>query len=162
MATVYLSLGSNLGEREANIRNALNRLSQYQNIRIQDVSSLYETASVGYTDQPDFINIAVRIETAISPMELFYACVEIESEMGRVRNFHLEPRVIDIDILLCDNVVMHTPELTIPHPRMMERAFVMAPLAEIAPDLILPGGKTPGEILIILKDQRIRKLAEVK
>ena len=81
--------------------------------------------------------------------------------MGRVRNFQWGPRVIDIDILLCDRAVVNTPELTIPHPRMMERAFVMAPLAEIAPDLELPDGRKPQEILEVLKDQRVRKLAEV-
>ena len=100
MATVYLSLGSNLGEREANIRNALNRLSQFPNIRTQDVSSFYETAPIGYKEQPDFINIAARIETDMPPMELFYVCMKIESEMGRVRNIRWEPRVIDIDLSL--------------------------------------------------------------
>lgn len=162
MAIVYLSLGSNLGDREANIRNALNSLAQYPNIHLEKVSSFYETAPVGNIDQPDFINAVARIETDVSPMEIFYTCMEIECEMGRVRNLKWETRVIDIDILLYDNVTVHTSELTVPHPRMMERAFVMAPLAEIAPDIKLPGGKTPGEILIILKDQHVRKLAEVK
>ena len=161
MASVFLSLGSNLGDREANIREALDWLARRPGIALKRVSSFYETAPIGFADQPDFINAAALIETDLDPAALLHTVVAIESDMGRVRNFQWGPRVMDIDILLCDRAVINTPELTIPHPRMMERAFVMAPLAEIAPDLELPDGRKPQEILEGLKDQRVRKLAEV-
>ena len=161
MATVFLGFGSNQGDREANIREALNRLAQHPDIRLQRVSSLYECEPLGVTDQPDFINAAALIETPLDPLDLLRAVLGIENEMGRVRNFRWGPRVIDIDILLYDHAVIDTPELSVPHPRMMERAFVMAPLAEIAPDLVLPDGRKPQEVLEELKDQRVRKLVEV-
>lgn len=160
LAAVFLSLGSNLGDRKANIREALSRLSANSDIQLKDISSLYETAPIGYADQPDFINAVACVRTDLSPIDLFYAIVEIESGMGRVRNFHWEPRVIDIDILFYDHVEMDAPELTIPHPRMMERAFVIAPLAEIVPNMILPNGRKPEEVLMKLADQQVRKLAE--
>ena len=159
MAAAYLSLGSNLGDREANIRKALEFLAE--SVRIIKVSSLYETAPIGVTDQNEFINAVVLVETDLDPMSLLSAVREIENVMGRVRNFHWGPRVIDVDILLYDGATINTPELTVPHPEMMKRAFVLIPLAEIAPDLELPGGLTPSEALEKLEDQGVRKLAEV-
>ena len=159
LAAVYLSLGSNLGDREANIRTALDLLAA--GVRLIRVSSLHETAPIGVTDQKDFVNAVALIETDLDPKSLLDAIKGIEQTMGRVRNFHWGPRVIDIDILLYDNAVINTPELTIPHPRMMERAFVLIPLAEIAPDLELPGGVKVSEALEKLSEQGVRKLAGV-
>ena len=153
MARAFLGLGSNLGDKEANIRESLERLSHHPGVRVEKVSSLYETAPVGFTDQPDFLNAAAEIETNLEPMDLLCITSDIEKKMGRVRNFRWGPRVIDIDVLLYDDVLLDTPELVIPHPRMYERAFVMVPLAEIAPDLKLPGGRTPAEVLESLRDQ---------
>ena len=159
LPAAYLSLGSNLGGREANIRKALELLAAHA--RLIRVSSLYETTPVGVTDQSDFINAVAFIETDLEPISLLHTVLEMENEMGRVRNFHWGPRVIDIDILLYDGAAVNTPELTVPHPEMMKRAFVLIPLAEIAPDLELPGGLTPSRALEKLEDQGVRKLAEV-
>ncbi|MDH7482022.1 MAG: 2-amino-4-hydroxy-6-hydroxymethyldihydropteridine diphosphokinase [Armatimonadota bacterium] len=162
MATVFLGLGSNLGDREANIRMALDKLVSQPEVKIRAVSSFYLTAPVGFQDQPDFVNAVAAIETDLSPKELLDVVLKIEREMGRVRNFKWGPRIIDIDILLYNNVKVNTDELVIPHPRMTERAFVMAPLAEIAPDLTLPDGRTPNDVLKELKNQSVRKLSEVR
>lgn len=159
MAAAYLSLGSNLGDRETNIRKALELLAAHA--RLIRVSSLYETAPIGVTDQNDFINAVALIETDLEPKSLLHTVLEIENEIGRLRNFHWGPRVIDIDVLLYDGAAVNTPELTIPHPEMMNRAFVLIPLAEIAPDLELPGGLTPSRALEKLEGQGVRKLAEV-
>jgi len=151
LADVFLGLGSNLGDREANIREALDRLARHPGIRLERVSSYYETAPIGFTEQPDFVNAVALIETELEPADLLHIVVGIENDMGRVRSQRWGPRVIDIDLLLYNNTEADTPELTLPHPRMMERAFVMAPLAEIAPDLELPDGRKPPEVLDDLK-----------
>jgi 2-amino-4-hydroxy-6-hydroxymethyldihydropteridine diphosphokinase len=135
----YLGLGANLGDREANIRSALKNLDHLPTIQIRSISSLYETAPVGMTDQPDFLNTAAEIGTTLTPDELLAAILTVEKELGRVRTVRWGPRVIDIDILAYGDVRCVTPHLTLPHPRLMERAFALAPLAEIAPDLLLPG-----------------------
>ncbi len=137
MPTVYLGLGTNLGDRESNLREALRRLAEL--VRIEAVSSVYESEPVGFRAQPDFWNLVVRVHTELGPRALLVAIQEIERAMGRRPSFRNAPRVIDIDILLYDDVQLDLPELTIPHPRMLERAFVLVPLAELAPDLELPG-----------------------
>ena len=158
MAAVFLSLGSNLGDRETKIREALDLLAGDPDIRVERTSSLYETAPVGMSEQPDFINAVALVETDLPPSELLRRVQRIESALGRDRNQHWGPRIIDLDILLYGDQSVDTAFLTIPHPRMMERAFVMAPLAEIAPDLRLPDGRTPGEVLPHLADQRVQKV----
>ena len=160
MAAVFLSLGSNLGDRETKIREALDLLAGDPDIRVERTSSLYETAPVGMSEQPDFINAVALVETDLPPSELLRRVQRIESALGRDRNQHWGPRIIDLDILLYGDQSVDTAFLTIPHPRMMERAFVMAPLAEIAPDLRLPDGRTPGQVLEALKDQRVDRLTE--
>ena len=157
MATVFLGLGTNLGDRAENIREALDLLSGYEDIRLIRESFLYETVPIGYTDQPDFLNAVAEIQTDLPPAELLDITLGIEKEIGRARNLRWGPRVIDIDILIYDHVTVDTPELIIPHPRMMERAFVLVPLAEIAPDLELPDGRKPGEAAKSLKGQRVRR-----
>jgi 2-amino-4-hydroxy-6-hydroxymethyldihydropteridine diphosphokinase len=133
MSTVaYLSLGSNIGDREARLRDALARLQREG--RLIAVSSFYETEPVEVTDQAWFLNCAVGLETSVPPPELMRSLLRIEQEMGRKRIQKKGPRTIDIDILLFGDAVVNTPELTIPHPAMHERRFVLEPLAEIAPD----------------------------
>ncbi len=139
---VYLALGSNLGCREEYIKNAVQALSQLPDTVVLAVSSLHETAPVGYPDQPDFLNAAAKIETSLSPNALLGAALGIEAALGRYRNRIDEkeksikngPRIIDIDLLLYDNITVNTEELTLPHPRMFEREFVLAPLSEIKKD----------------------------
>lgn len=135
--TAYLGLGSNLGDREENLGRALALLAG--KVSLEDVSSIYETEPVGYEAQPLFLNLVCRISTVISPEELLLLAKDIEVGMGRVASFANAPRPIDIDILVYGNVIMEAQELTIPHPRLQDRAFVLIPLAEIAPNLVVPG-----------------------
>jgi len=151
MARVFLGLGSNIGEREANLRRAIELLDGHPQIEVRRVSSFYETAPVGYTDQPSFLNAVAEVETSLRPRELLDAALEMEGRMGRVRTIRWGPRVIDIDILLYDNERVDEEALQIPHPRMMEREFVLRPLAEIAPNLVLPNGCTAAEAAAALR-----------
>jgi 2-amino-4-hydroxy-6-hydroxymethyldihydropteridine diphosphokinase len=136
MATVYLSLGSNLGNRAGNIYGALRRLAA--NIRVDEISTLYETEPVGLADQPWFLNLVCRAQTNLSPEALLTLAKTTEQDMGREKTVRFGPRVIDIDILMYDNLVLSTPRLEIPHPRLHERGFVLIPLGEVAPHLIHP------------------------
>ena len=137
MATVYLCLGSNLGEREQNLTEALTLLSQKLNL--EKVSSVYETEPLGYKEQPFFLNLVCKASTNLSPGELLHLAKAIEGKMGRVPSGQINaPRVIDVDILLYDTQIIENQDLIIPHPRMTERAFVLVPLAEIAPGFVHP------------------------
>jgi len=136
LATVYLCLGSNLGDREKSLAQALALLCQQA--KLEKVSSVYETEPVGYKEQPLFLNLVCQITTNLSPEELLRLAKAIEVRMGRVPSFPNAPRPIDIDILFYDNKSIRTQDLTIPHPRLAERAFVLIPLAEIASDLVHP------------------------
>ena len=143
---VYLSLGSNIGDREEHLRDAIARLEMKW--RIVSVSSIYETEPVEFTDQAWFLNCAVALETKETPEQLIAAILQIEQQMGRQRIQNKGPRVIDIDILLFGDVVLDSAQLTIPHPAMHERRFVLQPLAEIAPGTRHPIlKKTIGELL---------------
>jgi 2-amino-4-hydroxy-6-hydroxymethyldihydropteridine diphosphokinase len=129
-------LGSNVGDRGRNLRAAIEHLAQI--LQIEAVSSIYETDPVGYADQPRFWNLVLRGQTELSPANLLHKLIDIEKRMGRERTFRNAPRIIDIDILLFGDAVLNEPGLELPHPRMTERAFVLAPLTEIAPDLADP------------------------
>ncbi len=131
MHTVYLGLGSNLGDREGLLRAALGALAPF--VSVQRVSSLYDTAPQLMEDQPRFLNAAVSGTTSLDPLPLLHAVKAIETSLGRVPGPRYGPRPVDIDLLLVDDLVLATPELTIPHPRLAERAFALMPLAEIAP-----------------------------
>ena len=139
--TVYLSIGSNLGDRANNLKLAVEKLNEHPKVTVEKVSSFYETEPVGYTDQPWFYNAAVKLTTSLLPEEFLDFTKRIENEMGRIRTVKWGPRVIDIDILLFNGIERKKEDLTIPHPRMLERMFVLLPLKEIEPDLILPDGK---------------------
>ena len=133
---VYLSLGSNIGDRETHLREAIQRLQSLG--RAQSISSMYETEPVEFTDQAWFLNCAVALETSSTPTQLMQQLLEIERAMGRQRLQKKGPRTIDLDILLFGDEVVHTVALTIPHPAMQYRRFVLEPLAEIASDAIHP------------------------
>ena len=153
MKRVYLSLGSNLGDRRANIERALAQLAS-SGIRVLRVSSLYRTEPVGYRFQPWFFNCAAEVETGLMPLQLLRRCQAIQREFGRRPGVRNGPRLIDIDILLYESAVIHSPELTIPHPRMAERRFVLVPLSEIAADARYPGSlRTVREMLEEVPDQ---------
>jgi 2-amino-4-hydroxy-6-hydroxymethyldihydropteridine diphosphokinase len=133
---VYLSLGSNIGNREAHLREAIRRLQSAGKLR--SVSSIYETEPVEFTDQPQFLNCALALETSSTPEQLMLQLLTIEKAMGRQRIQKKGPRTIDLDILLYGDEVVDTPGLTIPHPAMQHRRFVLEPLAEIAPEVRHP------------------------
>jgi len=138
-ATVYLGLGSNLEDKQGNLQDALEFLSHES--KIEKVSPVYDTAPVGNVNQPRFLNIACLIKTELSPSDLLAFTKGIEKKIGRKPGPKDSPRPIDIDILFYDNLVLETTKLIIPHPRLPERAFVLAPLADIAPDLKHPVSK---------------------
>ncbi|MBW7477433.1 2-amino-4-hydroxy-6-hydroxymethyldihydropteridine diphosphokinase [Paenibacillus oenotherae] len=127
----YIALGSNVGERERMLKEALIHLEQHPDIEVIRVSGIYETDPVGYTDQPAFLNMAAAIRTTLEPLELLRAMLGIENQLGRTRDIRWGPRTIDLDLLLMDGTVMDAEELTLPHPRMMERAFVLVPLRDV-------------------------------
>jgi 2-amino-4-hydroxy-6-hydroxymethyldihydropteridine diphosphokinase len=134
---VFLGLGTNLGDRGANLRHALRSLLAFA--EIEAVSSVYESEPVGFHEQPDFWNLVVRIQTDLSPTALLAAVKQIEHELGRQPSFRNAPRVIDLDLLLYAGETVASPELTLPHPRLLERGFVLRPLVELEPELRHPG-----------------------
>jgi 2-amino-4-hydroxy-6-hydroxymethyldihydropteridine diphosphokinase len=161
VALVYLSLGSNMGDRRAILRSAIARL-EAPDLRILRISPVYETEPVDYADQEWFLNLVVEAETELPPMELLARAQEIEAAMGRVRAVPKGPRTIDIDILLYANEVVHNAELEIPHPRMSERRFVLAPLADLAPDLRHPvTQRTVREMLVTAPAAVVRIVGEL-
>lgn len=157
--TVYLSLGSNLGDRENNLRTAIAALADAK-VRVTRISSFYETEPVDLREQPWFVNCAVQAEAELPPLELLRALRGIESRMGSKKLVPKGPRLIDLDILLYGNESIDTPELQVPHPRMLERRFVLVPLAEIAPNSKHPSwSATAAEILRKTSDvSMVRKL----
>lgn len=154
MKKVYISMGSNIGNKKENLDRAVEILKE--KLKITRISSYYETEPVGYKEQDWFINIVLEALTDFSPHKLLEFCQGIEKEMKRVKTIRFGPRIIDVDILLYEGFESDEEDLTIPHPRMKERAFVMHPLNEIAPELII-GGEPIGEIIKNLKGEQIRK-----
>lgn len=141
-----IALGANIGEPLRQIESAFAALAELPDTDLTARSSLYRSAPVGYADQPDFINAVAVIETALAPHALLGALLNIERIHGRVRDFPNAPRTLDLDIVLYGDVVMHEHGLTIPHARMLERAFVMVPLAEVLPETRVPGRGTVREL----------------
>jgi 2-amino-4-hydroxy-6-hydroxymethyldihydropteridine diphosphokinase len=133
---VYLALGSNMGVRSVNLKNAITNLTPQMNVKAK--SHVYETAPWGFTDQPAFLNQVIKAETYLEPEALLLHLKRLESVMGRVPSFQNGPRLIDLDILFFDDMVLDSPVVQIPHPRLHERAFVLMPLNDLCPDLVHP------------------------
>jgi 2-amino-4-hydroxy-6-hydroxymethyldihydropteridine diphosphokinase len=159
LKTAYLSLGSNVGDREANLRAALERL-EAPDLHVKRVSPLYETEPVEYTDQRWFLNLAAEVETDLFPMQLLARIGKIERALGRVRTVPKGPRTIDIDILLYGRAMVNSKTLEIPHPRIAERRFVLVPLADLAPDLRHPvTHKSVRQMLDAAPQQAVRRVS---
>jgi 2-amino-4-hydroxy-6-hydroxymethyldihydropteridine diphosphokinase len=156
-STVYLSLGGNLGDPADSMGVALRILDAHEDIRVVTVSSLYRTPPWGKLDQPDFLNAAAELVTGLAPRALLDFCLDAERTLKRVREERWGPRLIDIDILTYGDQIIHEAELEVPHPRMLERAFVLAPLAEIAPEVVI-GSKRVAERLDSVDTTGIEKL----
>ena len=146
MPLVYLALGSNIGDRRDNLRRAVTALAP--EVRVVAQSPIYETPAWGYENQPAFLNMALEGETALPPESLLAYVKRLETELGRTPSFHWGPRLIDIDILFYDDLVLNAPDLAIPHPRLHERSFVLVPLNNLAPSLVHPVlGQTIAQLL---------------
>lgn len=158
MHCAYVALGANLDDPVAQIKAALVALDNLPDVSLVQASSCYRTAPVGLAGQPDFINAVARVQTRLPPETLLQALLGIEQQFGRVRLQKNGPRTLDLDLLLYDDLVLHLPQLTLPHPRLHLRAFVLVPLAEIAPDLALPGRGTVAAWLPAVANQQIEKL----
>lgn len=156
MADAALGLGSNLGDKRDNLTRAITRLTD-QGLRIIARSADYRTPPWGPVAQDWFVNACLLVRTRHSPQALLDLCLKVESELGRVRGQRYGPRMIDIDILTYDDLVLDSPALTIPHPRLRERAFVLVPLAEIAPDLVI-GGDRVADVAARIEAAGIEKL----
>ena len=141
----YLGLGSNLGNREGYLVGALRGLAGDPRLYVRRVSCLYATAPVGGVEQPPFLNAVAEVGVYLTPRELLALCQHVERQASRERTIPWGPRTLDLDLLLCEGAICADPELTLPHPRLLERQFVLAPLAEIAPDLRLPDGRTAAQ-----------------
>tara|TARA_B110000037_G_scaffold11829_1_gene12708 strand:- start:26 stop:502 length:477 start_codon:yes stop_codon:yes gene_type:complete len=158
MSKIYIALGSNLEEPSQQIYKAINLIDAIDELSVTRKSSLYKTKPIGKIDQPDFINAAVKVEGDISPENLHAALQDIETKAGRIRMELNEPRTLDLDILLIDDLIMKTKKLTVPHPRMHQRQFVIVPLFEINQKLNIPGIGSIDEILKSLPDQGVVKI----
>ena len=154
----YVALGSNLKQPEVQIRNALEALAMMPDTRLARASSFYRSAPVGYRDQPDFVNAVAQIETALPPRKLLDELLAIERRFGRVRDFPNAPRTLDLDIVLYGDRKIEETGLTIPHPRMHERAFVLVPLAEIAPDAAVPGRGRAADLVAEIDGSGLTKI----
>jgi 2-amino-4-hydroxy-6-hydroxymethyldihydropteridine diphosphokinase len=157
----FVGLGSNLDDPHAQVQRALQALGKLPRTRVMVHSSLYRSAPMGYLEQPDFINAVAQLETELSPRELLDALLGLERENGRTREFLNAPRTLDLDVLLYGSLQHHEHGLTVPHPQMHRRAFVLQPLLEIAPDCVIPGIGPAAEALRQCADQQLERIADV-
>ena len=154
MKQAWLSIGTNIEPRREHLKQAIEKLSSYDSVKLVNKSAIYETAPVGYLDQAHFLNMVLQIETTLTAIELLDVCQAVENDLGRKREIRFGPRTIDLDILLYDNQNITTERLIVPHPRMHERAFVLVPLNELASKLTIPGlNKTVAQVLKGITDQ---------
>ncbi len=159
LITAFIALGSNLEDPEQQVRRGFEELARLPRTRLVRASSLYRSAPVGYRDQPDFVNAVAEIETSLTPRALLAQLLAIEHRHGRIREFPNAPRTLDLDIVLYGDIALREPGLAIPHPRMHERAFVIVPLAEIAPDVVVPGRGRAGDLLATVDPGNVTRLA---
>lgn len=155
----FVALGSNLAEPEAQIQQAFAALAYLPQTRLRAQSALYRSTPVGYAEQPDFINAVALLETELTAHDLLQSLLGIERNFGRVRDFRNAPRTLDLDLLLYGDMIFHEAGLTLPHPRMHERAFVLLPLLEIAPACVIPGKGKAADWLAHVSDQAIARVA---
>jgi 2-amino-4-hydroxy-6-hydroxymethyldihydropteridine diphosphokinase len=158
MIRAYVALGSNLGNPVQTLEDAIDAMAALRGSLLKAISSLYRTAPVGLKHQPDFINAVVALDTRLGPRELLDELFALEARFGRERSVKNAPRTLDLDLLLHGDTVLDDPELTLPHPRMHERAFVLAPLAEVAPNVNVPGHGPIADLLAACAGQRIHPL----
>ena len=159
MHTAFIALGSNLGDPEEKVRQGIAALAALPQAQLLAASSLYRSAALGHTDQPDFVNAVAQIATRLAPQALLAAMLAIEQRFGRERSFLNAPRTLDLDLLLYDAQTLAEPGLTLPHPRMHERAFVLAPLLQIAPACVIPGRGPAAEWLARCAGQTLTRIA---
>lgn len=158
MTAAYVGLGANLGDPARQLEQALRELDDLPDTRLRARSSLYRSAPVGYVDQPDFVNAVAELETALPAIELLSGLQAIEARHGRSRSFANAPRTLDLDLLLFGDERIAAPGLTVPHPRMHERAFVLAPLVEIAPEATIPGHGRASALLERCASQAVERI----
>ena len=151
MNTAYLGLGGNIGNRQQFLVGAVRALNSEPELRVEKISSVYETKPVGLVDQPDFLNLVAQVTTELSARDLLTRVLSIETSFGRVRTERWGPRTLDIDVLWYDGLTINEPDLVLPHPRVLSRAFVLVPLAEIAPMLLIEGMRS--DVLAAKLDQ---------
>jgi 2-amino-4-hydroxy-6-hydroxymethyldihydropteridine diphosphokinase len=154
----YIGLGANLGDARAALESALAALADLPDTTVLRRSSVWHSAPID-SSGPDYLNAVAELRTSLAPIDLLHRLQAIELAHGRERPYRNAPRTLDLDLLLHGELVMSTPELTLPHPRAHERAFVLAPLAELAPDLLIPGRGCVADLLAAVADQRIERLA---
>jgi len=159
LVTAFIALGSNLGDPAQQVRAALRTLAALPGTRLVRQSSFYRNPPEGGLDQPEFVNAVAQIETRAGPRELLDRLLEIERAHGRARDYPNAPRTLDLDVVLYGDRVVREPALTIPHPRMLDRAFVLVPLAEIAPDAVVPGQGRVADLAAMLDASGLVKLA---
>ncbi|MGB7651518.1 MAG: 2-amino-4-hydroxy-6-hydroxymethyldihydropteridine diphosphokinase [Gallionella sp.] len=157
----FVALGSNLDDPQAQVKRGFAALASLPDTTLLAQSSLYRSAPVGYANQPDFINAVAKIATALSPQQLLQALLAIEHQYGRERTFQNAPRTLDLDVLLYDDLILHEIGLTIPHPHMHQRAFVLMPLLELQADCVIPAQGTAALALQGCLDQSLERLADV-
>ena len=158
MTLAYVGLGANIDEPRRQLQTALEELSRLPQTRMAASSGLYRTAPAGYADQPEFFNAVAQLDTALEPVDLLEKLLDLEEQHGRKRSFANAPRTLDLDLLLYGDVRISTPRLTLPHPRMHQRAFVLRPLVEISPDVAIPGRGRARDLLAGCRNQLAERI----
>lgn len=156
--SAFIALGANLGDPASQVESACGELGRLPHTRLVQRSALYRSRPMGYAEQPDFVNAVAQVHTRLSPQDLMGALLDIEARHGRDRTFKNAPRTLDLDLLLFDDLALHVPGLTLPHPRMTERPFVLVPLAEIAPQALIPGHGRVADCLAGLVSEGVARL----